>query len=452
METKNTDKTKPIIKTKDLNVIYNRGNSNELHVLKDINIEIYPGDFTIIFGPSGCGKSTLLFSISGLESPTKGEVVVDGIDLSKIKKHSREMTKFHQEKIGIIFQAFYLIPSLTVFKNVGLPQIFKGMDKNERRLKIEKLLEKFNIAPQADKLPFQLSGGQQQRVAIARALVNDPDILLADEPVGNLDSKSSEVVLEMLKNINEKEKRTIVLVTHDARHLRLANRIIYMKDGYITKVELREKEELKEEPKIIQPSNELKFIMETYSDLSPAQLSEMLTPFKAKQLVHNALIDLSDHQLKRMESIVENFLMHIYSVDYDNLLDAFDKPLEEGGVGLDKRTAEKIAQKMIKIMDEVKFLKKEEFDNDDYHTLDTSAEARHLRRYILNKYDILITNRDQLESLDASLEMRLTNVIDGERLSVILDKPLEEGGVGLDRRVVKKIVKEMELIMLLKYK
>ncbi len=240
-----TEKQK--IEIENLSVIYNQGQSNEVRSLENVNLEIYPQEYVIIFGPSGCGKSTLLYSISGLQRPTYGTVKVDGQDINKISK--KEQVEFHRRKIGMIFQAFYLIPSLNIIDNVCLPKIFTGDSQKERREAAMKLLHRFGIAEQADKFPSELSGGQKQRVAIARSLINNPDIILADEPVGNLDSKSSHNVMMILKELNEIDKKTIILVTHDPNHLAYGDKIVHMKDGKIIKVEIVEKKKSPKEKK-----------------------------------------------------------------------------------------------------------------------------------------------------------------------------------------------------------
>ena len=176
----------PIIKIKELNVVYFMGKSNEVHALRNINLEIYPGEFIIFFGPSGCGKSTLLYSIAGLETNINGNIMLNGKDIASMKQ--KELEDFHRQKIGMIFQAYYLISSLSVANNVVLPQIFIEKNRIERKKKALELLQHFGVSGEADKLPSELSGGQQQRVAICRSLMNDPEVLLADEPVGNLDS------------------------------------------------------------------------------------------------------------------------------------------------------------------------------------------------------------------------------------------------------------------------
>ena len=231
------DETKKIanIKIKDLSVLYNEGKSNEVRALENINLEIFPQEYLIIFGPSGCGKSTLLYSISGLQKPTYGKVEIDGQDINAMSK--LEKAEFHRRKIGMIFQAFYLVDSLSVMDNVCLPKVFTGDRDEDRKEAGRKLLERFGIHQQADKFSSELSGGQKQRTSIARSLINNPEIIFADEPVGNLDSKSSFNVMSILSELNEKDKKTIILVTHDPAHLAYGDRVVHMKDGKIIKIE-----------------------------------------------------------------------------------------------------------------------------------------------------------------------------------------------------------------------
>lgn len=454
----NHDPNKPIIETRNLSVTYNLGKSNELHALKDANVKIYPGEYIIMYGPSGCGKSTLLFAIAGLQNPTKGNVIIDGVDISRLKRNSQKMVDFHRNKIGIIFQAFHLIPSLNIFKNVALPQIFSGISLKIRKGKVMKLLERFEISSQAEKLPSQLSGGQKQRVAIARALVNDPKILLADEPVGNLDSKSAETVLGILKELNERDKRTIILVTHDSRHLNFANRVFYLKDGVV----IRETVNKDIRPETIQIqdtekpqiSQEMELLMRTYSGLSSSQLGGMLIPYKAKQLVQDILVGMSSEQVKVMEKAVEDFLMNINtSSDYSSISRTLDIALEKGGAGLDKRTSKNLEEKIKSVLEEVKYLIKEEAAaQEEYKTSDSSKKVQHLRKFILEKYNINVHKEEIIKRLDQALELRLKNQLDSFRLRKFLDKSFEKGGAGLDKRNAKKITKEMELMMLLKFK
>jgi len=223
-----------IIKVEDLSVAYNLGKTSEVWALKDINLEIYPQEYIIFFGPSGCGKSTLLYLIAGLEYPTRGRVIVEGTDLKVLS--TEEIMDFHKSTIGMIFQAFYLIPNLSVRDKILLPQILAGEPSHLRTKRVEDLMERFGISALKKRKASLLSGGQQQRVSVARALINNPSILLADEPIGNLDSKNAEIVINLLLHLNKKYKKTIIHVTQDPKYLYLANRVFYLNDGKITKI------------------------------------------------------------------------------------------------------------------------------------------------------------------------------------------------------------------------
>jgi putative ABC transport system ATP-binding protein len=230
----------PLIKIDKLSIVFNEGKNNEARVLDNIDLEIYPHEYLIIFGPSGCGKSTLLNIITGLLRPTSGKIEIDGRDLAAFSE--KEKLEFHRHKIGTVFQSFYLISTLSVIDNVCLPRAFSGDGSSKRKEDGMNFLKRFGIEAQAEKFPRDLSGGQRQRAAIARALMNSPSIIVADEPVGNLDSKAVYNVLTILKELNEVDKKTIILVTHDASHLSYGDRVIHMQDGKITKiVEILEK-------------------------------------------------------------------------------------------------------------------------------------------------------------------------------------------------------------------
>jgi len=219
---------KPLIKLENVNKIYKSGKM-ETHVLKNINLEIYPGEFVAIMGPSGSGKTTLMNILGLLDRPSSGKYYLNGVEVSLLDDN--EISKLRNEYIGFVFQAFYLIPYLNVLDNVLLPMLYSS-----KKLPFEKrakeLLEKLGMKDRMYFKPNQLSGGQKQRVAIARALLNDPFIILADEPTGQLDSKTSKAVMEIFKNLN-KEGKTIILVTHDPFVADYAKRKIYLKDGKI---------------------------------------------------------------------------------------------------------------------------------------------------------------------------------------------------------------------------
>lgn len=202
--------------------------------VKDINLKINNAEFIAILGPSGCGKSTLMHIIGLLDRPTKGSVIIEGKDISKLSDD--QLSKLRNEFVGFIFQQFNLLNKLTVLENILLPTIYsrKGFDFDPKERALQ-LIERFGIAEKAKSYPNKLSGGQQQRVAIARALINKPKLILADEPTGNLDSKAGEKILHLLKELNEKDKITIVIVTHDKHIADKAKREIHMLDGEIVK-------------------------------------------------------------------------------------------------------------------------------------------------------------------------------------------------------------------------
>ena len=202
----------------------------ETHALSGVHLEIKAGEFLSIAGPSGCGKSTLLSILGLLDTPTDGAYRIHTEPVENLSLSER--TRIRNREIGFIFQAFNLIGDLTVFENVELPLTFRTMGAKERRERVEKVLERVQMSHRAKHYPSQLSGGQQQRVAVARALVGQPSILLADEPTGNLDSKNSEAVIDLLRQLHQ-EGSTICMVTHDPRYAAIADRTVHLFDGKI---------------------------------------------------------------------------------------------------------------------------------------------------------------------------------------------------------------------------
>ena len=225
-----------MISIKNLNKIYKTG-SVEVHALKDINLDINYGEFIAIMGHSGSGKSTLMNILGCLDRPTSGKYLLDGIEIDK--QSADELSLIRNKKIGFVFQAFNLIPRTNILRNVELPMIYAKIKSGQRREKALELLEKVGLGDRITHLPNELSGGQKQRVAIARALANNPPIILADEPTGNLDTKSSEEIMNIFRTLN-KEGNSIILVTHEPEIADNADRVIVFKDGSI--IEDRRKE------------------------------------------------------------------------------------------------------------------------------------------------------------------------------------------------------------------
>lgn len=217
-----------ILSTTELKKIYGSG-ENEVHALAGVNLEVKKGEFVAIVGTSGSGKSTLLHMLGGLDRPTSGSVHVDGKDIFSLK--DEELTIFRRRKIGFVFQNYNLVPVLNVYENIVLPVQLDGGKPDDEY--VNNIIETLGIESKLDNLPNNLSGGQQQRVAIARALASKPAIILADEPTGNLDTKTSQDVLGLLKITSEKFHQTIVMITHNEEIAQLADRIIRIEDGQI---------------------------------------------------------------------------------------------------------------------------------------------------------------------------------------------------------------------------
>ena len=217
-----------LIKLEGVNKIY-RTDEVETVALENVNIEVEKGEFISVMGPSGCGKSTLLNIVGLLDTPTSGTVTIDGTTLGKMS--DRRLAAFRNQKLGFVFQSFHLINSLNVLDNVELPLIYRSMGAPERKERVRQVLDRVGLSHRMRHMPSQLSGGQCQRVAIARAIVGNPEIILADEPTGNLDSKMGAEVMELLHSLNKDDGRTIMMVTHNEQQARMTDRIIRFFDG-----------------------------------------------------------------------------------------------------------------------------------------------------------------------------------------------------------------------------
>lgn len=226
--------TNNLIKMEGIKKSFNIGKENELEILHGINFDVNEGDFVSVVGQSGSGKSTLMNIIGLLDRQTSGYYQLNGVDISKLK--DSELSAYRSKKIGFVFQNFNLIPRSNALKNVELPMTYAGVGKKERTERAEKLLEVVEMKDRMDHLPNELSGGQKQRVAIARSMANNPDIILADEPTGALDSKTGRNVMDLFHKLNKIEKRTIIIITHNMELAEEAGRIYKMTDGLLEEI------------------------------------------------------------------------------------------------------------------------------------------------------------------------------------------------------------------------
>lgn len=225
------DHGKPIIYVKNVRKVYRMGDE-EVVALKRINLRIYKGEVCCIFGTSGSGKSTLLNQLAGMEKPAKGQVFIRGKNISDMNEE--ELAAFRQEHMSFIFQSYNLLPSMTAVENVAMPLMFKGMDRKRREAMAEEMLKRVGLSHRLHHYPSQMSGGQQQRAGIARAFVSRPEVVFADEPTGNLDTKTTAEIMDMVMGFARRFNQTIILVTHDPGMSRYADRIVTLVDGIIT--------------------------------------------------------------------------------------------------------------------------------------------------------------------------------------------------------------------------
>ena len=222
-----------VVRTQEVKKLYVMGDQ-EVHALKGVDLEIEQGEYISIMGPSGSGKTTLFNMVGGLDKPTSGKVYIDDVDVAQLDAY--ELAWLRCRKIGYIFQTFNLIPVMTALENVTLPMVFAGLTSDEAREKGVELLSKVGLGDRVSHKPFELSGGQQQRVAVARAFANDPALILADEPTGNLDLVTGTEIIDLLREMNKESGVTVVSATHDHKMLSVSDRVVWVRDGRVDRV------------------------------------------------------------------------------------------------------------------------------------------------------------------------------------------------------------------------
>lgn len=429
---------KPIISVKNLEITYNLGKENEFVASKDVNMEIFAGEYVAFFGPSGCGKSTLFYTILGILAPSAGEMLVDGEN--PYTYSSERMVHFQTRTIGIIYQAFYLINSISVIDNVALPQTFMGVSVGRRRKWAKQLLKRVGLETQGHKYPDNLSGGQNQRVSVARAMVNKPKIILADEPTGNLDSVSTKQVMDILEEINQKEKRTIILITHNAAQLSYCHRVFYMKDGKVLRTVANP-----DKKQIAKIDRQKTFVTEI------DQLSKMhpyITPteLKVKSMVNFLTQDLNFDQLNRLETVVK--LVIERKMEEEEFFRILSAKFRDGGVELTPQLSRIMADKVYTILkrseDVTRYRRR--FEQNTYFDRADQVLSR-LTKYLVEEGRLKLTPA-QLRLLKEAVIGRMTGLLKKEEFYQKLRNTPEMEGIGLKRQIARDVTTYFEKMII----
>lgn len=428
----------PIISIRNATIVYGEHDGTPQKALDDITLDIYPHEYVIFFGPSGCGKSTLMYSIAGLEQLTSGSIVSNGYELGNLSV--QDAITYHRSTIGMVFQAYYLISTLTNMQNVTLPQVFTSKSKKVREAEALRYLTRFGIDQQAHKFPNQLSGGQQQRVSIARALINEAPILLADEPVGNLDSKAADSVLEVFTELNKKDGKTIIMVTHNPNHLKYADRVFYMKDGKIVRevrnedIETAEKKEQEVQPFI---NHGLQEFAKIYPNLEEEEL-------KAKMVTWYLLNELDIQAEQRLEQIVGDYLKK--KITLEEFQKIATSPIRKSGIGLYHPFAHHMASRLEHVT------QMSEYMTEKFKSYPSSYEEYQIILDKVTAYLLEVTEHkataELLARLQSIVKSRLEGSLGHDGFMALLDKPFARGGAGLNVRTARNIARQLELILM----
>jgi len=428
---------KPLIVCRDLSIIYNKGKSNEYKALTGVNTDIYEGEYIILFGPSGCGKSTLMYSIQGSLPPGEGTLLIRGDDVYSYPPAER--VYFQRHVMGIIFQQFNLIPSLSVLDNVALPMIFCNADKATRNRRAQSLLDRFGVGHVSHKIPAMLSGGQQQRVSVARSMVNDPKILLADEPTGNLDSISTQQVMDKIDEINTFDRRTIIMVSHNAAHLSYAHRVYYLRDGRIVR------EVVNPQRKQIKPVKEGETIVTELEQLARLFPYDSIDTLRVKSMVNYLTQDYSFSQLTRLEKAIGKFIKG--KIDRDHLIKALMLPYDRGGVEIDEKTARSMARKMELIVEQSDDIRRYRAKKNNAGIFFGQHElAERMRTNLLHMYNLKLS-KEQDTHLVELIADRVTGVVDEVELNQRLMAPLSQRGLNLDESEADELTRYFEKLI-----
>jgi putative ABC transport system ATP-binding protein len=428
---------KPLIVARDLSIIYNKGKSNEFKALSGVNTDIFEGEYIILFGPSGCGKSTLMYAIQGSLPPGDGTLLIKGDDIYSYPPSER--VYFQRYVMGIIFQSFNLIGSLSVLDNVALPMIFCDTDKITRNRRAQSLLDRFGVGHVSHKIPAMLSGGQQQRVSVARSMVNDPKILLADEPTGNLDSISTQQVMDKIDEINTFDRRTIIMVSHNAAHLSYAHRVYYLKDGEIVR------EVINPQRKQIKPVKEGETIVTELEQLARLYPYDSVETLRVKSMVNYLTQDYSFDQLVRMERAISLFIRG--RMDRDSFIKSMVLSYEKGGVEVDETEARRMASITERMMHHADDIRRYRARKDNANIFFNQHKlAERMRDHLLQVFHIRLS-KEQDKNLVELIADRVTGVIESTELNSKIMRGIRSGGLALSEKETDELSRYFEKVI-----
>lgn len=430
---------KPLIVCRDLTITYNKGKSNEFKALQNVNTDIYEGEYIILFGPSGCGKSTLMYAIQGSLPPGNGTLLIRGDDVYSYPPAER--VYFQRYIMGIIFQSFNLIGSLSVLDNVALPMIFCDANKKTRERRAQALLDRFGVGHVSHKLPSMLSGGQQQRVSVSRSMVNDPQILLADEPTGNLDSISTQQVMDKIDEINTFDQRTIIMVSHNAAHLSYAHRVYYLKDGFIVR------EVVNPQRKQIKPVKEGETIVTELEQLARLYPYDSVDTLRVKSLTNFLTQSYSFDQLIRLEKAI-GFLIK-GKIHKKKFIETLVKPYDQGGIGIERADANRMAAVSVELVKQADDVKRFRGDtNQDAAFFEQHRFAERVKEYLLEYHRIPMTKQLSANLTDIIAD-RLAGITRDADFHAQLQAKQAAGGLGLKEKIADDLARYMEKLIAL---
>lgn len=428
---------KPYIICRELDITYNKGKSNEFKALQKVNTDIYEGEYIILFGSSGSGKSTLMYAIQGSLPPSDGTLLIGGDDIYSYPPQER--VYFQRYIMGIIFQSFNLIPSLTVLDNVALPMIFSNVDRATRERRAMSLLERFGVGAVAHKITPMLSGGQQQRVSVARSMVNDPRILLADEPTGNLDSVSTQQVMDKIDEINTFDKRTVIMVSHNASHLQYAHRVYYIKDGWVVR------EVANPQRKQIKPVKEGETIVTELEQLARLYPYDSVETLRVKSLTNYLTQEYTLDQIGRLERAIRALIQG--KIDAKHFINILTKKYETGGADMERSKAETMARKIIALMEQSDDIRRFRNKKDpDAAFFQQHKFSERLREHLLGEHGIKLSSAEST-LLSEFIADRVSGVSGVEEFHTLMEQSKRSRGLGLSPKVADEITRYMEKLI-----